>query len=65
MRAWFFIYLATEPHSQGWNKTLINEYDFAVNAVTAINKVFISYDLVNKLFIAKVSLSKILIFSML
>ena len=36
---------------------LVSEYDFAVNAVIVINiaihKVFISHDLVNKLFIAK------------
>ena len=31
----------------------------------AIHKVFISHDLVNKLFIAKMSLAKTLIFSML
>ena len=43
----FFIYLATEPHSQRWNKILITECDFAVNTFTAINKVFISHDLVN------------------
>ena len=65
LTAWFFSYLAIEPDSQRRNKILITEYDFAVNAVTAIDKVFISHNLVNKLFIAKMSLSKILIFSML
>ena len=44
---------------------LISEYDFAVNAVIAIKKVFTSHDLVNKLLIARMSLSSILIFSML
>ena len=38
---------------------LVSEYDFAVNAVIVINiaihKVFISHDLVNKLFIAKMA----------
>ena len=60
-----FSYLAIDPHSQGRNKILIIEHDFAANAVAAIDKLFISHNLVNKLFIAKISLSKILIFSML
>ena len=53
----YSIRLATEPHSQWWNKILITEYDFAVNVVTATNnaihKAFIGHDLDNKLFIAK------------
>ena len=53
----YSIRLATEPHSQWWNKILISEYDFAVNVVTATNnaihKAFIGHDLDNKLFIAK------------
>ena len=53
----FSIRLATEPHSQRWNKILISEYDFAVNDVmTAIHKTFIIHDLVNKSLIAKMPL---------
>ena len=48
-----------QSHSQRWNKILISEYDFAVNAVIDI------HDLVNKLLITKISPAKILIFSML
>ena len=59
MKATVSIRLATEPHSQQWNKILISEYDFAVNVVIDI------HDLVNKLLIAKISPVKILIFSML
>ena len=44
----------------------ISEYDFAVNVVMvisiAIQKIFIIYDLVNKLLINKISPAKILIF---
>ena len=57
MIATFSICLATETHSQWWNKILISEYDFDVNVVvTAIYKTFIIHDLVNKLLIAKMSL---------
>ena len=53
IRTFFSIPLVTEPHSQRWNKILITEYDFAVNAVmTAIHKIFTVHDLANKLLIA-------------
>ena len=58
----YSVRLPTEIHSQQWNKILITEYDLAVNVVMvtniAIHKAFISHDLVNKLFIAKMSLAK-------
>ena len=38
---------------------LISEYDFALNIVmTAIHKIFIIHDLVNKLLITKISSAK-------
>ena len=50
-------------------KMLIIEYDFAVNVVmvigVAIHNIFIINDLVNKLLITKISLTKILMLSML
>ena len=56
------IRLATELHSQQWIKILIREYNFTVNVITVINitihKAFTSNDLVNKLFMAKMSLEK-------
>ena len=57
MIATFSTRLATEPHSQRWNKILISEYDFAVNIViSAVHKLFIIHDLVSKLLITKISL---------
>ena len=48
---------------------LISKYDFAVNVVMvigiAIHKIFFIHDLDNKLLITKISLAKILMFSML
>ena len=52
MIATFTIHLATEPHSQRWNKILISEYDFVVNVIMAIGIAI--HDMVNKLLIAKI-----------